>query len=161
MKFTLIKEDATVCVDGQTVRGMDMAGLPDNLWAIQWDETSGEIEWSDSTETTLNSTTQVIPNSENLTVQIFADRHATEWAALVQAELDAIPTAMQAMRNERYRRLLDCDWTQLSDNGLTEEERSQWATYRQELRDITITQTPAYDEDYTLINVTWPTPPSS
>lgn len=49
--------------------------------------------------------------------------------------------------------LADSDWTQLADSPLTATKKAQWATYRQELRDIT-TQ-PGYPD-----NVTWPSPPS-
>lgn len=40
------------------------------------------------------------------------------------------------IRKERNRRLTSTDWTQLSDNGLSEEERASWQTYRQALRDL-------------------------
>jgi hypothetical protein len=33
--------------------------------------------------------------------------------------------------------LKNSDWTQLSDVSLTEEEKQEWASYRQQLRDIT------------------------
>jgi hypothetical protein len=33
--------------------------------------------------------------------------------------------------------LKNSDWTQLSDVSLTEEEKQDWASYRQQLRDIT------------------------
>ena len=48
-----------------------------------------------------------------------------------QAELDA--RAAQ-IRNERNSRLAQCDWTQLSDAPV---DSTIWATYRQELRDLT------------------------
>ena len=40
----------------------------------------------------------------------------------------------------RYRRnllLAQSDWTQFNDSPLSESERSAWAVYRQELRDLT------------------------
>lgn len=49
--------------------------------------------------------------------------------------------------------LYSCDWTQISDNQLTTEQRNAWAVYRQQLRDIT-TQ-PGWPAD-----VTWPTQPT-
>jgi hypothetical protein len=33
--------------------------------------------------------------------------------------------------------LKNSDWTQLSDVSLTDEEKADWASYRQQLRDIT------------------------
>lgn len=41
------------------------------------------------------------------------------------------------IRAERDRRLQSCDWTQLPDAALTDEQVTEWATYRQALRDIT------------------------
>lgn len=39
----------------------------------------------------------------------------------------------KAVREDRNKRLADCDWTQLSDAPV---DRAAWASYRQELRDI-------------------------
>ena len=55
------------------------------------------------------------------------------------------------LRAERTRRLAETDWTQNPD--VPEATRKVWATYRQALRDITITQ-----QD--LNGCEWPTPPS-
>jgi hypothetical protein len=56
-----------------------------------------------------------------------------------------------AIRYKRNRLLLQSDHTQLPD--FPEAKKSQWATYRQELRDIP--QTYATPSD-----VIWPTPPT-
>jgi hypothetical protein len=53
---------------------------------------------------------------------------------------------------KRNQLLTDSDWTQIPNNPLTLEVQQQWATYRQELRDIT--QQSGYPD-----NVIWPTPP--
>ena len=58
------------------------------------------------------------------------------------------------LRQERNRRLTSSDWTQLSDNGLTTEQRETWATFRQALRDI-----PAVNEATTLEGISWPVQP--
>ena len=55
------------------------------------------------------------------------------------------------LRAERTRRLAETDWTQNPD--VPEATKTAWATYRQELRDLTITQ-----QD--LNGCEWPTPPS-
>lgn len=39
-------------------------------------------------------------------------------------------------RQMRNNLLMDCDWTQIPDNGLSEETRAAWRTYRQQLRDL-------------------------
>lgn len=57
-------------------------------------------------------------------------------AAEPDADGKAAMDAEQAkrVRDERNKRLVDCDWTQLSDAPV---DAAVWATYRQELRDIT------------------------
>ena len=58
-----------------------------------------------------------------------------------------------ALRQLRQRYLQDSDWTQMPDSPLSEEKKTEWQTYRQALRDITLTATSCSD-------VTWPTEPS-
>jgi len=43
----------------------------------------------------------------------------------------------EANRNKRNELLADTDWTQMNDSPLTNEAKTAWATYRQELRQIT------------------------
>lgn len=43
----------------------------------------------------------------------------------------------ESLRPERNRLLAESDWTQLNDSPLTESKREKWATYRQDLRDLT------------------------
>ena len=40
-------------------------------------------------------------------------------------------------RAERGHRLTACDWTQVADVPLSDEQREQWRAYRQALRDVT------------------------
>ena len=40
------------------------------------------------------------------------------------------------LREERDRRLAECDWTMLKDTQLSEEQSVAWQTYRQILRDM-------------------------
>jgi len=60
--------------------------------------------------------------------------------------------ALVEMKVRRNNILITTDWTQLSDNPLTTEQRQAWATYRQALRDL-----PANTTDPR--NPTWPTKP--
>jgi hypothetical protein len=59
--------------------------------------------------------------------------------------------AWSVIRTERTQRLYACDWTQLPDAPLTTQQKADWATYRQALRDITNQPDP--------FNLTWPTEP--
>jgi hypothetical protein len=59
----------------------------------------------------------------------------------------------QDVRFERNQLLTDCDWTQLPDSPLDTDTKAAWATYRQQLRDVT-------DQTGFPWNVIWPTAPS-
>ena len=62
---------------------------------------------------------------------------------------------MDKMRTVRKDLLQECDITQLADAPLTDAEKAEWATYRQALRDMPITNASAttYEE------ITWPEKP--
>jgi len=62
---------------------------------------------------------------------------------------DADAAALK-IRIKRNKLLVACDWTQLPDSSVN---KSTWASYRQELRDITAQQT--FPE-----NVAWPIAPN-
>ena len=56
------------------------------------------------------------------------------------------------IRAQRNGMLAGCDWTQVSDSPLTDEKKAEWATYRQELRDLP-------SKHSKVSEVVWPTPP--
>jgi hypothetical protein len=62
-------------------------------------------------------------------------------------------TNYEDLRTVRDAVLAESDWTQLPDSPLSDELKTEWATYRQALRDL-----PENTPDIT--NVTWPTPPN-
>lgn len=64
-------------------------------------------------------------------------------------DADAASLAVLAQRDKM---LQESDWTQLPDVPLTEEQKTAWATYRQELRDIP-------EQSGYPFSINWPTPP--
>ena len=64
-----------------------------------------------------------------------------------QAQLD--------LRNYRGAMLDSSDWTQVPDSPLSDTKKTEWATYRQALRDLP----PAYSNIENISEVTWPTAP--
>lgn len=62
--------------------------------------------------------------------------------------------AAETVNTQRIQFLYESDWTQIPNNPLTEQSQQDWATYRQQLRDIP--QQSGYPFD-----VIWPTPPAS
>ena len=57
------------------------------------------------------------------------------------------------VREERNKKLSECDWTQLPDSPLTNQKQTEWQIYRQSLRDITTQLNPS--------SIEWPTPPEA
>jgi hypothetical protein len=67
-------------------------------------------------------------------------------------DVEADAELVQKIRNDRTEMLRASDWTQLPDSPLTDTKKQEWATYRQQLRDMPTTDNPA--------NPTWPSKPS-
>jgi hypothetical protein len=67
-----------------------------------------------------------------------------------QADADALASSWASLRTERNALLASSDWTQYTDSPL--DDKADWATYRQELRDL-----PASTEDPA--DPTWPEAP--
>ena len=68
------------------------------------------------------------------------------------SEIAVDQIAWASLRTERDSLLVSNDWTQYNDSPLTDEVKTSWATYRQELRDL-----PANTPDPA--NPTWPDAP--
>ena len=72
--------------------------------------------------------------------------------AAFQAGLDA--KTAEGHRTTRNKLLVDSDWTQINDSPLSNEVKTAWATYRQELRGIS-----DLDEWPNLSDDDWPVAP--
>ena len=105
-------------------------------WILRGEEYSG-LEWSDSVQTK--------PTETEINNKI--------------SELDAAEP-MRLLREERFRLLSECDWTQGAD--VPNSIKTAWQTYRQALRDLPASASPKLDSNYDLdfTSVTWPTEPS-
>ncbi len=65
-----------------------------------------------------------------------------------------VPTPAEQAIARRNTLLAESDWTQLPDVPLTAEQRTEWATYRQALRDIT--EQPGFPD-----SINWPVKPGA
>ena len=77
---------------------------------------------------------------------------------LSSLELEAITITEDFQHWLRIRRnteLKMCDWTQAADSPLSDTKKTEWATYRQQLRDLPVTFPDLTSRD----QVTWPTKP--
>jgi hypothetical protein len=83
---------------------------------------------------------------------VFADYTDDEDVTHTAAEQEAAYKAQkdhaqwEAIRTDRNKRLADTDWTQLDDTPIANTDKSQWALYRQALRDITTQADPFHIE---------------
>jgi hypothetical protein len=57
------------------------------------------------------------------------------------------------IRQERDKRLAECDWTQVVDVPLSSEKKEEWRVYRQQLRDFISTITEVG------VEINWPNKP--
>lgn len=128
-------------------------------------------------ETFFGDTVQRIYNLEGLTEGEFAEYKV--WESTQQQWID-VPTrpnlyatwdrtqvpptwnwehdrVLDEVRNERNMKLFLTDWTMMSDNALTTEQRQAMIAYRKELRDITKNMTK--ENTTSIYDVVWPTPP--
>lgn len=97
-----------------------------------FDETTQHLETVDAyLEGGVVYSVRVVTNSDEYN----ANRVSAQWSSV---------------RQERGMYLQESDWTQLSD--VSSVDKTAWATYRQQLRDVTTQADP--------FNITWPTKPS-
>lgn len=60
------------------------------------------------------------------------------------------------LRDMRDDLLQESDWTQMPDSPLSDAKKTEWATYRQALRDLPS----SYTNSDTIADIVWPTQPS-
>ncbi len=82
---------------------------------------------------------------------VYYDLTAEEEAAL-EAQAEAADLDMNNVRAQRNGMLASSDWTRLDDATLGDHTKEEWATYRQELRDLLQTHSRVSD-------VVWPEDP--
>ena len=112
---------------------------PDAKWIVRGLPPNEVIEWND--------TEQLQPTEDEINAKL--------------SELQAAEP-FRLLREERNRRLAECDWvvTKNAEYGYNISE--EWRNYRQALRDLpSITYSPELDESGNLKmnSVAWPTPP--
>ena len=112
--------------------------------------------WGDKAQLGLDDGNFIVDVEDDFEMMGYMTSYDFENKKIVQVEedLSVLPgpeeIALQNLRNERNRLLVETDWTQLPD--VPETTKNAWQTYRQELRDITKTY-------QSIDNVVWPTKP--
>lgn len=96
-----------------------------------YDLATGQIEYSTTTvaainEVGLQDNQGIIEGNYQSNEHIIVDGEAV-------ARTDNI---LEILRLKRDALLIESDWTQVNDSPLSDTKKAEWATYRQELRDL-------------------------
>ena len=100
---------------------------------------------SDLSDILLEDGEGIIEGHHDRATQKIVDGVVTEYVA------DFFPL----IRNKRNELLKESDWTQVNDCPLSDSKKAEWATYRQELRDLTTT----YLDAVAIEEIVFPTKP--
>lgn len=113
---------------------------------VIYDQTTGQILTFTKPEQDYVRVMRNWPNSASAEVdRIIDQKDLAKWRINVAtSELEQYRTNEQlaqeaAIAKNRIKRnglLTQSDWTQVTDNNLSEEQRAEWRVYRQALRDI-------------------------
>lgn len=76
-------------------------------------------------------------------------------ATFRDGKVNILKTTMQFLRDKRNARLKTSDWTQMPDSPLTDSKKQEWATYRQQLRDLPS----SYTDDDDIGDIIFPSKP--
>jgi hypothetical protein len=136
MRITIIPSDKTIGIDGEFLLKIeqDFSWIPENVHAVQWYDTWGEVEYADGSPNErieeLGLYEQAIVDFNNEIQRIEDKQKAQEEA------IEASRDYWEELRDLRNQRLTQSDWTQVYDAPLTELQKTAWQTYRQQLRDL-------------------------
>ena len=138
MRLTVVPSDKIIIKDGKEYKVTDLSYLDSNIHAIQWYDDKGEIEYVDGTSNL--EITDITPYNQCV----------TDWEAAKTKEAEAnVYTAEQWekwFRDIRNELLTDSDWTQVSDNQLSDCKYIDWLSYIEGFCDMPTTKTGTYEE---------------
>jgi len=137
-----------------------------NVFYIKYDLTTGRILSSGSTQATaiegregfmvvdapVDNTLYKVDNGQVVALPPSPGLNYVYNFTTNQWEID-LPRVTAQVLQQRNDLLYASDWTQIPNGPLTSAQQTAWATYRQELRDIT-------SQSGYPTNVVWPTPPA-
>ena len=167
-RLTIVPEDGTIIVDDVGITEIDqqyLSWIPDNVHAFHWypEFKTGEIEYKHHPLSIKQ------PNERVTELGIFEQAITTleeEVERRSQAEVERIAAQEAArdywgeLREVRDYKLLICDWTQLPNAQITEQQKQDWEDYRQELRNLPETITDPKPLILDQNHPSWPVPPN-
>jgi len=121
-----------------------------NIFTVYNLET-GEIDHSTSTVAEIHEVGLLLGQGI-----IEGDYQTNEYKIIDGEAIQRTDNILEILRNKRNELLRQSDWTQMSDSPLTDSKKTEWATYRQSLRDLPSNNSSATSID----DVTFPSVPS-
>jgi hypothetical protein len=128
MRLILIPIDKSISINGEFLNHIDqdLSWIPSNIHAVQWYDTWGEVEYNDGTP---NQRIEELGVFEQAIVDFDNEKKLRE-------EYEKLYDYWIDFRLLRNQRLLECDWTQVPDAQITDDKKTAWQIYRQQLRDL-------------------------
>jgi len=145
MRLTILTETRTVGKDGNFYEPLDfsMCGVPENVWALQWNTDHGHIEF-----------TSTIPNEDITDLPEWAQACLSVWEQkdyLVKHPPPPTPEEqIELNKNQARMYLYESDWAALPDVAL--ENKDEWNAYRDAIRQIFLAPT---------LDPVWPAKPEA
>ena len=137
---TVVPSDKLIIVDGEAIVFESPFPAPSNLHALQWNGTSGHIEWEDDYNWVLEAEAyeeEVAPYVALWQAEAARrEKVAAEAAAARLAEYNSAAARFERLRAERDRRIAATDYLLMPDYPLAENSRAAVQSYRQALRDL-------------------------
>ena len=127
MKLTIIPKNKVVILNSAALHALTFS-LPNNIHAVQWFGTKGEIEYNDGT---LNK-----PIKDISPYQPIIDIYNIEKEKIKTARIEANKLTWDKIKAVIAQDLALSDYTQLLDAPISKVKQLAWAEYRQELRDV-------------------------
>ena len=135
MKLIFIVSEKFIRLDDESFLNIkeDLSWVPSNVHAVIWNDTVGRVEYKNAPSEVINEL-----GIYEQALEIFdTEKQRRFREQLAEEELkEASRDYWKEFRNERNRKLIECDWTQLSDSPITKQKKQEWAVYRQALRDL-------------------------
>lgn len=149
MRLTIIPSDTFCAVDGVGYNGVDMSSLVEGIHAIQWNGTTGWVEYADRSDGS-KPANQEIDNIEQFSLVIEA-WNQIDYAHKNPPKPDPVPPTAEQNKATAEGKLSTSDWSQLPDVNLA--NKDEFAAYRATLRNIAINPVAGF--------LAWPVEPNA
>lgn len=132
MRLTVIPDDKTIGIDNHSFLNIndDWSWIPPNVHAFQWYDTWGEIEYKGVALNERVETLGIFENAVSMYQREFQRVENEKIAA------EAARDYWEELREYRFYRLRETDWTQVADVPISESKKQEYQIYRQQLRDL-------------------------